>query len=887
MIDRGPNRAMAKTAKSALFGAAFAALLVLSSPARAAGDGLERLPDDTRPERYTLSITPDAAWERFSGRGALEFTVTRPTATVTVNAVGLKIGEAVLDGGQSAVVAYDTARQRATFTFPTPLPVGAHKISLSWEGAITRNVEGLFKVDYPTAEGRTGQMLFTHLCCIATARSFAPLWDQPDLKAVFDIDVASPAGDAVVANMPVERREDLPGGGARFHFAPTPKMSSYLLFFSVGAFDRIARQVGDTDVGVVLQRGKAEQGRDALNASAQALDYFNDYFGVSYPLPKLDNVGMPGAGGFGAMENWGAIFYFEPYILVDPAISTQADRQTVYVVVAHEVAHQWFGNLVTMKWWDDLWLNEGFASWMAAKTADHFHPEWQIWLQVADSREAAFRLDARSTTHPIVREVHTLEEATLAFDEITYEKGSQIIRMIEAWVGEAAFRTAIQAHVRNHAYGNATTADLLGELVQASDPSIKAIVQDFTGQEGVPLIEVLSTRCDADRRTSTVMLRQSRFGLDAPSRSPLSWRVPVMARTVGADTIARQVVEGPRPVAMTVPGCGPVKINAGETAYFRTRYDDASFDALASRFDEMAPADRLGLLADSFGLAEGGDAAFARYMDLSKRVSAKSDPLLALALAGNAGELDRTYAGLPGQAAFRTFIHARFAPMLADIGWVGPADEAANIGMLREALIDLLARTGDAATLAEATRRFRGAASDPALTPGGLRQAVVMAVGAGADQATFAELADRSAKATNSAEQRLYLMALANANDPAIARRALDMTLTRALPAQLFVPLLRAIAERHPALVYDCVTARYAEIAPKLDTYEKGAIVAMIAERGVDRALADRLAAYVSAGGEAAGKEAAERARSLILFRDGVRRNGVPQIDAWIRKQGA
>ncbi|MGH6616108.1 M1 family metallopeptidase [Sphingomonas sp.] len=862
--------------------AVIAGMVASTSALAAGGDGLERLPADTRPIHYAISVTPDPARDTFAARGTLDFEVLQPTREVVLNADGLDVGSARIEGGVRARVRYDRVRQRVILGFAASLKKGTHRIALTWTGGISRNVEGLYKVDYPTPSGETKQMLFTHLCCIATARKFAPLWDQPDLKATFAIDLTTTGAVGAVSNMPVSRREALPGGRTRVSFAPTPKMSSYLLFFSVGEFDRITRQAGSTELGMMLQRGKAEKGRFALDASADALSYYNDYFGIPYPLPKLDSVVMPGAGNFGAMENWGAIFYFEPYIAIDPVFSTERDRQVVYEIVLHEVAHQWFGNLVTMRWWDDLWLNEGFASWMASKTENHFHPEWQPWLLAADSRGRAFQLDARKTTHPIVRQVHTLEEAELAFDEITYEKGSQVIRMLEAWVGEEAFRTAIRAHVRDHAYDNAVTADLWRALDAASDLPVTQIARDFTEQGGVPLIDVVSTHCAPGSGTTQVTLRQDRFGLDVPSRKPQLWHVPVTASVMGSGRITRQIVHGPAPAVMEVAGCGPVKVNVGETAYFRTRYDPASLAALKQRFAELPAADQLGLLDDSYGLAEGGYLPFADYLDLARRVGATSDPLVLLRKINNARSLDRLYTGLPGQTRFRAFVRAEFAPHLARIGWSARPGEPANTGVLRDALIELLSETDDTATIAEARRRFHGAAADPALLPGAVRKAVLMAVGAGADATVFTELADLAAKSRDSGERRLYLLALANANDPAIVARALELAPTDAVPAQIFTTLLVTIAERHPAQVFDFVTERFDALTPKFGSYERSGLVSMIAEKGADAALADRLAAFVAARIGAPGKESAARARSLILHRDEVRRTGLSQVDTWL-----
>ncbi len=781
--------------------AGMAGMVASTGALAAGGDGLERLPADTRPKHYAISVTPDPARDSFAAHGTLDFEVLRPTREVVLNADGLDVRTARLDGRTPARIRYDRARQRVILGFATPLKKGPHQIALSWSGGISRSVEGLFKVDYPTTSGTTKQMLFTHLCCIATARKFAPLWDQPDLKATFAIDLTTPGSVDAVSNMPVARRETLPDGRTRFAFAPTPKMSSYLLFFGIGEFDRITRKVGSTELGVVLQRGKGEKGRFALDATADALSYYNDYFAIPYPLPKLDSVGMPGAGNFGAMENWGSIFYFEPYIIVDPAFSTERDRQGVYEIVLHEVAHQWFGNLVTMRWWDDLWLNEGFASWMASKAENHYHPEWQPWLLAAESRGRAFRLDARETTHPIIRQVHTLEEAELAFDDITYEKGSQVIRMLEAWVGEDAFRTAIRAHIRDHAYDNAVTADLWRALDAASDLPVTDIARDFTEQGGVPLIDVVSTRCAPGSETTRVTLRQDRFGLDAPSKAAQLWHVPVTASVIGNGKIARQIVRGPESAVMEVAGCGPVKVNVGETAYFRTRYDPASLAALKQRFTELPAADQLGLLDDSYGLAEGGYLPFTDYLDLAVRVGATSDPLVLLRKIDNARSLDRLYAEQSGQTRFRAFVRSEFG---------------------------LAAKSGD------------------------------------------------------SSEQRLYLLALANANDPAIVARALDLAPTDAIPAQIFTTLLVMIAERHPAQVFDFVTGHYDALAPKFSSYERNGLISTIADKSADAALADRLAAFVTAKIGAPGKESAARARSLILYKDGVRRTGLPQIDTWL-----
>jgi aminopeptidase N len=847
----------------------------------ASGDGLERLPNDTRPLHYLISARPNKDNTGFAAKATLRFEVVSPTAQVVVNSRDLTISKARLKSGASPKISADLARHRTIFAFAKPLARGQYELDVEYTGLITENIEGVFRVDQQSRDGKRQQMLFTHLCCIGTARRFAPLWDQPDLKAVFELELTIPAGLDALSNTPVARRESLPSGESKVRFEPSPKMSSYLLFFAVGKFDHIASKVGSTDVGVYTQPGKGEQGRFALQATVDSLNLYNDYFGVDYPLKKLDSIAFPGAGGFGAMENWGAIFYFEPYLLIDPKLATQRDWQGVYVVVAHEVSHQWFGNLVTMKWWDDLWLNEGFATWMASKATDHYQPEWNVWRMDAESREQAMRLDARDSTHPIIRPVRTYEEAELSFDEITYEKGNQVIRMIEAYVGEEAFKKAIRAHVKKHAYDNAVTDDLWRELEVTSPFPVSDIARDFTVQEGVPLIDVISSKCVGDKTTLSV--RQGRFGLDAKSKQTKEWRVPVTASVVGTSKVARQVVRGSAPANITLDGCGPVKVNLGEAGYYRTRYDLASFAQLDQGFGKLLAQDQLGLLNDSFNLAEGGYTPFAGYLDLVLKVPVSADPVLWLHLTRAMRGLDKVYEGRPDHEQFRAFARWKAGGALRQLGWVERADEAANASIARAELVELLASLGDSAARAEALRRFQGADKDPLLISGGMRQAIVNAVGMSADAKTLDELLARAAKSTDSAESQMYLLAAARVLDPALAKRVLDLTLTDAIPAPLVGNMLRQVAESHPVPTFDFVTSKYASVGARLESFARVGVAQGVASNAVDVSLLPRLEKFVTEQVGDAGRASLNRARSIVTFSDEVRRERLPQVDTWLR----
>ncbi|TAJ11540.1 M1 family peptidase, partial [Patescibacteria group bacterium] len=411
------------TAMKAL--ALVAALLLAALPARAAVQ--TQLPVGVEPVAYDLTVTPDAKALTFKGQVKITLTTAKPTDRLVLNAADLKISTASLDG-TPAKVTTDPAAQTATFALARTLPAGRHVLAVTYAGKINEGPAGLFHVDY---DG--GRMLMTQFEP-ADARRFLPLFDEPPKKAVFTVSAVVPAGQMALSNMPQSASTPLAGGLKKVRFAPTPKMSSYLLFFGLGDLERISAQVDGTTVGVVMRKGDTANGRYALEAATQLLAYYNGYFGVKYPLPKLDLIGAPGEAA-GAMENWGAILYTQSYIVVDPKLSTAADRQTVFNVVAHEMAHQWFGDLVTMAWWDDLWLNEGFANWMAVKASDHFHPEWRPLLTAQADKDDALKLDSKASTHPVVQTINTVAQAEQAFDAITYQKGEAVIRMLEGYAG--------------------------------------------------------------------------------------------------------------------------------------------------------------------------------------------------------------------------------------------------------------------------------------------------------------------------------------------------------------------------------------------------------------------------------------------------------------------
>lgn len=856
---------------------------VAAAPAQISPAAVQRevLPGDARPIRYVISLAPNADAMRFAGKVKVDFEVVSPIDRVVMNAVDLTFTSASLAGdNQAPRITLEEQLQRVTITFNRPLTPGQYTLTVEYDGKIYESAAGLFAVSYD-ADGAHKKMLATQFEP-GDARKLAPLWDEPAHKAVFELDVTIPTGQDAVSNMPIVSTTPVGAAFKRVQFAPTMEMSSYLLFLGIGELDRLASQVAGVEIGVVSKKGDVDKGRYALAISSPLLTYYNDYFGIPYPLPKLDHIAVPGAGGFQAMENWGAIMYFEPALLFDPELSSESDRQLIYRVVAHEMAHQWFGNLVTMSWWNDLWLNEGFASWMETKATDTYNPQWHVWLGALQEREQAMVLDALSATHSIVQTIVNIDQASLAFDKITYLKGQAVIRMLETYLGEQPFRDGVRAYMNRYAFRNTVTDDLWRELEAASQLPVVAIARDFTAQPGVPLIIVDAVKCINGQ--SVVSLHQNRFSADAPSRQPLSWHTPVLIRTVGAPGEGRVVVEGS--TQASAPGCGPVMVNAGHTGYFRTLYPPAEFGRLKASFARLAPADQLGLLDDTWALGAAGYVPVENYLELAETIALDVDPVIWRQLVATFTMLHHLDTGRPAQTAFNAYARRILQPVFDHVGWSATPGEADNISLLREDLILALARFGDSDLIAEARHRFVAAETAADSLPPGLRTPVLRVVAMHADADAWERLRAKAKTAASRLEQQQYLNALTYALDPALARRTLELALSDETPKQLGPNLIRSVAAQHPDLAWAFMLANKEALDARLDPSQRLAYAPAIASASNEVRRADDLRAYAEENIPADARTSSEVAIAEILFSSKVRTERLPAIDRWLSRHG-
>ena len=754
----------------------------------------EVLPDSVVPIHYELSLSPDAETLTFKGRVAITVEVRAAGRNVTLNAVGLAFDHVALDGGSTPVVSFDEKRGRATLTFATAVSAGRHVLTIAYHGPMAKSTVGFFAMDYSSPDG-SRRTLATNFEP-AYARDLLPCWDEPGRKATFTVAVDAPKDRMAISNMPVAELASLSPTLQRVRFAQSPKMSTYLLFVGVGDFERIHRQVDNVDLGVVVKRGDTVKGAYALDEAAKILHYYNEYFGIAFPLPKLDLIAAPGQIEGGSMENWGAIFYSQNHLLFDPKTSTEKDRQTVFEVLAHEMAHQWFGDLVTMAWWDDLWLNEGFARWMQTFAADALHPEWETGLQAADIFELGKQTDSVPSTHPVVQEVDTADQADESFDSITYDKGAAIITMIQAYVGRDKFRDGVRSYMRAHAYGNSVDADLWRPIERAVGRPILGIERDFTRQEGLPLVRV-------SRTATGVHLTQSRFADDPASIAklpPQHWRLPL---AVGP-------IDGPKPYillqgAADVAQLPPLLVNAGQMGYARVLYEGDTPDGLMARAGALDAVDQIGLLNDALALGLGFEAPTSRVLKLAAALPANANPIVWERVLDVSLDFDRHYGDTPQRAAYRHFALQTLAPLAARLGPSVAANEPANVTILRSNVQIAQGRFGDSAVLASARRRLdtgEGTAAE--------QRTALTIVAARADGGTFDALLSRAAANPDPLEKQHVLLALAGVSDPTLARRMIDISLSDQVPAGTPPNLIETVARLHPDLVWET-------LAPRLD----------------------------------------------------------------------
>ncbi len=744
------------------------------------------LPDGVRPEKYRVTLAPDLSHCSFEGCTEIEIQIEKATSLIVLHAAELEFESVELrQKGESHTpkgIQLDEKEETASFEFDRPLDTGPATLKVFSKGTLNDQMRGFYRSEYLVG-GDKRNMAVTQFEATDARRAF-PCWDEPARKATFEVTLKVPPDRVAISNMPIVESYTEDGGRKVVRFGESPIMSTYLLAFIVGELDYVEEKSREgVLVRVYTPLGKKEQGRFALEVASRTLSFFDDYFGLPYPLPKMDLIAI-GDFAAGAMENWGAVTYRETAILVDPEQSSEATRQRVAVVIAHELAHQWFGNLVTMEWWTHLWLNEGFASWIEYLAVDHLFPEWQIWTQfVYSDLSRALDLDGLESTHPIEVEVKDPNEISEIFDAISYSKGSSIIRMLAAFLGEDDFRRGLHDYLKRHQYSNATTEDLWQALGEASGKPVKAIMDTWTKQGGYPVLTV-------EGGDGSLKLSQTRFfqsGIPRKEKDTAQWSVPV--GVAGADLPqATASLLGDRSGEIDLAGQkkGWLKVNKGQTGFYRVKYPPTMMTELSRAVEamELPAEDRLGLENDAFALARAGQLSTQHVLNLAAYYKNESDYTVWADLASGLDELEVLLWGDPCYENFGTFARDLYRPAAGRVGWEKQAGESHLTTLLRGLMIGALGGYGDAKTIDQAKGRFTAFQKDPKSLSPDLRFPVYRLVVENGDKGSYEAMLDLFRNADLHEERLRCLRALGYSRSQELLQRTLELSFSSEVRAQ-------------------------------------------------------------------------------------------------------
>jgi puromycin-sensitive aminopeptidase len=737
-----------------------------------------RLPTHIRPISYDAEVKVEPAAQRLAGRIRIALAVDRPTEEIVLHAADLEIEAVALSAGGRERAPVEQRSSAASETlvlrFGEPVPAGEAVLVLSWRGVISNGLRGM----YLAAPGLAATQFEA-----ADARRVFPCFDEPAFKARWKLAVEAPRAGAVLSNGKPVADEDR-GATRRVTFAETPPLPTYLVAMVVGDLDALpALSSRSVPVRTWATPEKLKLTGFGQDVAVEVLPRLEDYFGVPYAFGKLDQVGLPEFEA-GAMENAGLITYREVALLLDPATASLAQKKRVAEVVTHELAHQWFGNWVTMAWWDDLWLNEAFATWMSFKIVDAWNPGWRVWLEFDQGKASALQLDALRSTHPIRAEVRSVAEAGEAFDLITYEKGGAVLRMIEGYLGEERFREGIRIYMRRHAMGNTVADDLWSALAEASREPVVELANAWIGKPGFPLVT-------ASRTGRTLRLEQRRFfsdPADAAGAGEDAWPVPLVLKLGRGGAVREQRVLLRARSAEVQLEEEPdfLCANAGATGFYRVAMDAAGLAALRGNLSALAPAERIQLLSDEWALVRAGVRDIGEFLDLCAAFQGESDHAVLDELVSRLWTIEHRLVSDEDRPALQRLVASLFRPQLEAVGWGGAPSEPDAVRLRRAAAVRALGMVArDPAVIREASDRLdRWLAGDrAALEPNLHDLAVTLAARAG-DRVRFDRFHELFRKETDPAFRRRYLLALGAFEDPVLAAEGIER-----LYAQDGVPL--------------------------------------------------------------------------------------------------
>ena len=847
----------------------------------------QRLPEIARPDNYKLTFTPDLENAKFEGEETIALRMLKPSAEITLNAVDIDFHEVTISSGgntQKATVTPDKEKQMVVLTVEKPLPAGPATVHITYAGILNNEMSGL----YLGKDDKGRKYAATQFEATDARRAF-PSFDEPDYKATFDITAVADKGQVAISNQKVISDTAGPGEKHTVKFATTAKMSSYLAALVVGQFEYIEGEADGIPIRVYSTPGKKDMGKFALESAEYILGYYDKYFGIKYPYGKLDLIGLPDFSA-GAMENTGCITFREVILLIDEKQGSVGLKKEIASVIAHEMAHQWFGDLVTMKWWDDIWLNEGFATWMESKPVAQWKPEWNYPLDDVSGTGGTLNVDSLANTRPIHQAAETPAQIQELFDGIAYGKSASVLRMLEAYLGEETFRKGVNAYLQQHQYANATAGDFWDAQAKTSRKPVDQIMPTWVKQPGAPVVNV-KAECAGDATKVTVS--QQRYYMDrAKFEAPGDelWQIPLCLRGSASGNAAKCELMTKKEETFTVPGCSTwVLANAGATGYYHTGYQPSAIRALAADAEtKLTPAERIALQNDVWASVRVGLEPVGDYLAFAQGL--QSDPNRAVLddVIGRLSYIGRYLLSDGDRDSYRVWLRQYLTPLMKEVGYEPKPGESDEHRTLRAVVFNALGHDArDPETLEQARKLADKLMADPSSVDHEVAGAA-MGMAAMNGDAAFYDRVMAALKNPKSPEEYYSLLyTLPRFGDPKLLQRTLDFALSPEVRSQDALNVVSTVLG-NPAgqqLAWDFIRQHWSEIEKAGGPFASAEIVqatGVFCDTGKRDEVTEFFTAHKVAAAERSYKQSIER----INICSDLKSQQEPQLASWLGQHG-
>jgi aminopeptidase N len=848
----------------------------------------QRLPEVARPENYKLTFTPDLDKAKFEGDETIAIRLLKASSEITLNAVDIDLHDVTITSGgttQKARVTPQKEKEMVVLSVAKPLAAGPATVHIAYSGILNDEMRGLY-----LGKDDKGRKYAASQFEATDARRAFPSFDEPDYKATFDITAVADKGQVAISNQKVVSDAPGPGDKHTIRFATTAKMSSYLAALVVGDFEYVEAEADGIPIRVYATPGKKEMGTFALDVATNVLKYYDHYFGIKYPYGKLDLVGLPDFSA-GAMENTGCITFREVILLIDDKQGSIGLKKEIASVISHEMAHQWFGDLVTMKWWDDIWLNEGFATWMSSKPIEAWKPEWNFNLDDVSDTGNTLNVDSLANTRPIHQAADTPAQIQELFDGIAYGKAAAVLRMLESYLGEETFRAGVNAYVQQHQYANATADDFWDAQAKTSQRPVDKIMPTWVKQAGSPIINV-KAKCAGN--STNVALDQQRYYFDRTkfeSANDQLWQIPLCLRGSASGKDAKCVLMTKKEDTTTLSGCSNwVLTNAGATGYYRTAYEADAVRALASDAEtRLSPAERIATENDIWASVRVGREPVGDYLAFAQGLQSDRNRAVIEDLLGGLSYIGQNLVSDGDREEYRAWLRQYLTPAMKDLGYEPKPGESDEERSLRSGVFRALGRDArDPVTLEQASKIADKALADPESVSSDMAGAALALAALNGDSAFYDRVMAATKNPKSPEEYYTYLFTLARFSDPMLLQRTLDFAISPEVRSQDALQLITVVMA-NPAgrkLAWNFVQSQWEAVEKAGGPFASAEVVGAtggFCDAGLRDQVTEFFSAHKVAAAERTYKQSIERINNCVDFKS----QQEPQLASWLGKHSA